>query len=198
MNDFVLDTIPYSKREIKMAANYFPRYRRNIFIGNEACEEIIKKISKKNYQIIHFACHGVIDGNVPLRSALILSRISEKEDGLLQVRELYELKIAANLVILSACQTGRGSLEQGEGVLGLPRVFFFNGARSVVSTLWKIEDKPTAIFMKRFYKFLAQGLSKAQALRMAKQEMRRTKYKHPYYWAGFILTGDGESTVDFH
>jgi CHAT domain-containing protein len=195
-NSVNLEEIPYSVYEVRDAARYFKEKDRNVFIEELATEEQIKDTKRKKYQIIHFACHGILDGKVPIASALILNKASAREDGYLQVDEIYDLGISANMVILSACQTGRGSPEQGEAILGLPRVFFFNGSKTVISTLWKIDDKPTYIMIKKMYSYLSRGMSKAQALQKAKQDISRTKYSHPYYWAGFVLTGDAEAKID--
>ena len=113
-----------------------------------------------------------------------------KEDGFLLVREIYNLRLTADMIVLSACQTGRGRLENIEGVLGLPRIFFYCGAGSVVSSLWKINDKSTTKFMFYFYKYISEGNSKPQALRLAKIKMMKTKYSHPFHWASFVLYGD--------
>ena len=196
-NRYLINSIPYTKNEIRFAASLFPINKRVLFEGIDANERNIKNLSIKNFQIIHFACHGILDGNIPLRSALILSKVSRDEDDLLQVSEIFDSKLAANLVILSACQTGKGNLELGEGVMGLPRAFFFNGSSSVLSTLWRISDKPAALFMKKYYEFLYDGFSKAGALRKTKLYMRQTKYRDPYYWAGFVLLGEGESPIVF-
>jgi CHAT domain-containing protein len=98
-------------------------------------------------------------------------------------------------VVLSACQTGKGKLEKGEGVSGLSRAFLYAGAESVVVSLWNINDKSTALFMGYFYEYLARGESKSQALRLAKLKMQQSKYSHPYHWAAFILIGDFDSPV---
>ena len=103
----------------------------------------------------------------------------------------------ARLVVLSACQTGKGKLEKVEGVLGLPRIFFYSGAESVVMTLWKVDDKATAIFMEYFYSFLNKGKTKAEALRLAKLKMTSSKFSHPFYWAAFVLNGDSSSRMNF-
>ena len=196
---FAFSSIPYSRNEIKAVSKYFPTNQRSVYLGKAAREDVIKAGPHGNYQIIHFACHGFLDELQPIRSALVLTQGRKNaEDGFLQVRELYNLRLNANLVILSACETGKGTLEKGEGILGLPRIFFYSGARSVLSTLWSVNDKSTAFFMKRFYRYLAEGFSKAQALRLAKQEMIRSKYAHPYYWAGFVLNGEPDSRIDFH
>ena len=129
----------------------FPRNNRSIYLGEFANECIVKNTVGQDYSVIHFACHGFLDEQFPYRSALVLSfNDNEKEDGFFQVREIFNSRLKAEMVVLSACQTGRGTLKAGEGILGLPRVFFYTGARSVVSTLWNIGDKPTARFMNFF------------------------------------------------
>ena len=195
---FVISPLPYSKREILVISKYFPREKRNVFLKKNAKEEVIKKIPLINYKVIHFACHALLDEEFPFRSALILSLDEDrKEDGFLQVREIYNLKLNADLVILSACQTGKGKLEQREGILGFPRIFFYIGAKSVVLSLWKINDKSTSIFMNYFYYYLFQGNEKAHALRLAKLKMMESKFCHPFYWAAFVLNGDFNSQVSF-
>lgn len=191
--------IPYSKNEIREISKLFPKDKRDIYLGRDAREEKVKKLFSKNYQIIHFACHALIDENQPFRSALALSLDDGKEeDGFLQVRELYNLRLNANLVVLSACQTARGKMERGEGILGLTRMFFYSGANSVLSTLWPIDDKSTAYFMTRYYRHLADGRTIAEALRLTKLDMIRSNFSQPYFWAGFVLNGDGDIKIDFH
>jgi len=193
----IRNSLPFSKDEIALAMSMFPAGERTVLEGFEANEANLKKLEKRRYQVIHFACHARLDGDVPLRSVLVLSGVSESEDDLLQIKEIRDMRLAAHLVVLSACQTGRGRLEQGEGVMGLPRIFFFNGSSSVLSTLWRIEDKPTSVFIGKYFGRLSQGLSKAEALRRAKLDMRGSRYENPYFWAGFILSGEGESPVSF-
>jgi len=196
---FVFSPIPNSRREVRKISKYFPRDQREIYLGKDAREDILKTSKSKNYQIIHFACHSFLDQEHPVRSALVLSQNHENgEDGFLQVRELYNLRLNANLIILSACQTGRGTLEKNEGILGLPRIFFYAGADSVVSTLWPIGDESTAVFMEKLYRNLSSGCSKATALALTKREMLRSKYSFPYYWAGYILSGESRSRIIFH
>jgi len=188
---FDFPPLPYSEREIKEISKFFKRERKDIYLGNVARESLIKNISLEDYQIIHFACHGLHDEIFPFRSGLVLSLDGNiNEDGFLLVREISDLKLAADLIVLSACKTGKGKLENIEGVLGLPRIFFYCGAKSVVSSLWEVNDKSTSRFMSHFYKYLSLGKSKSQALRMAKLEMLKSKYCHPFYWASFVLYGD--------
>jgi CHAT domain-containing protein len=191
---FDFSSLPYTKREILQISRYFPQDQVDIYLDAEAKEEIIKNTPLKDYQIIHFACHSFQDEKSPFRSALVFSLDGDiEEDGFLQVREIYNLSLNADLVVLSACQTGRGKLENGEGILGLPRVFFYAGAKSTISTLWKINDKSTADLMRHFYRYLAEGNDKAQALRLAKLKMIKSKFTHPFFWAGFVLNGDYNS-----
>jgi CHAT domain-containing protein/Tfp pilus assembly protein PilF len=188
---FDLASLPYSEREVKRISRYFLNTKRDIYLNDSASEKAIKNLALDNYKILHFACHAILDEKIPFRSALVLSKEdSLDEDGFLQVSEIYNLRVASDLVILSACQTGRGLLEKGEGVLGLPRIFFYSGAKSVVSALWRIDDKSTSIFMSNFYGFLTQGKNKSESLQLAKLEMLKSKYSHPFYWAAFILNGE--------
>jgi CHAT domain-containing protein/Tfp pilus assembly protein PilF len=188
---FDLSQLPFSKKEVLDIAGHFPKGSKDILLGTRAAEEDLKVLALEDYRIVHFACHGLLDEKVPFRSALILSvGRNDGEDGILQAREIYNLRLDADLVVLSACQTGRGSLERGEGLLGLPRMFFYAGSKSVVSTLWPIGDRSTAYFMDGFYEYLSRGYGKAAALRFAKVRMLRSKYAHPFHWAAFVLNGD--------
>jgi len=188
---FRFSPLPFSKKEVRGLSKHFPAGKVEIFLGKKAKEEVLKSIPLTEYGIVHFACHGLLDEQVPFRSALVLSIDEDKkEDGFLQVREIYNLRFNAEMVVLSACQTGRGRLESGEGILGLPRIFFYAGAKSVISTLWPINDKSTSFLMRSLYEHLAKGESKSQAIRSAKINMLKSKYAHPFYWAAFVLNGD--------
>ncbi|MFW6131167.1 MAG: CHAT domain-containing protein [Candidatus Aminicenantaceae bacterium] len=193
---FDFSPLPCSEKEVLEISSVFPEYKKDIYLKEEAKEEIVKKKSYKDYQIIHFACHGFVDEVHPFRSALVLSLDDDpEEDGFLQVREIYNLCFKADLIVLSACQTAGGQLERNEGVFGFSRSLFYSGAKSVVSTLWNINDESTAIFMKSFYTYLSQKRDKAQAIRLAKIDLLETKYRHPFYWAAFILKGEYSSGV---
>ena len=196
---FDFSSLTQSDREIKEISGFFSRSNRTICLKNEASQEMIKKMPLEDYQIIHFACHGFIDEKIPYRSGLILSfDESSGEAGFLQVRGIANLRLNAELVVLSACETGRGYIEKGEGILGLTRSFFCSGARSVVSSLWKVADKSTAKFMGYFYYYLSQKKDKVQALRLAKLRMLQSEYSHPFYWAAFILNGEPSSTLNIY
>ncbi len=194
--DYQFLPLTYSKKELMVISDYFPSQKTDIYLNKDASENTIKNLSIGDYKIIHFACHSFLDETFPMRSALVLSLDEDfKEDGFLKVREIYNFNLNAELVVLSACRTGQGKLEGSDGVLGLPRIFFYAGAKSVISTLWGINDKSTVDFMDYFYQSLSEGKSKAQALRMAKIKMMESTYSHPYYWGAFILNGDYRSTI---
>jgi len=113
-----------------------------------------------------------------------------REDGLLEVSEIMDLDLDCDLVVLSACRTGRGQLLSAEGFIGLSRAFLYAGARSVVVSLWNVDDMSTSELMKSFYGFLAEGKTNTEALRLAKEDtLKNGKETHPYYWAPFIITG---------
>lgn len=135
----------------------------------------------------------MIDEEVPARSGVVLSLNGEgEEDGVLQMNEIFNLDLKADMVVLSACQTGLGKVVGGEGMIGLTRAFMYAGTPSVVVSLWNVNDRFTAEFMGSFYRHLKAGTSKVEALRQAKLEMFRSDipaYRFPYYWAPFVLVG---------
>ena len=188
---FGFGPLPFSKKEVRAVADELPVGDRDVFTGRAASEHLVKMLPLSAYRIIHLACHGLLDESIPMRSAVVLSPSEDgSEDGFLQVREVYGLKMDADMVVLSACQTGKGVLENGEGLMGLPRTFFLAGSRSVVSTLWPVGDRTTADFMRSFYRNLRKGESKNRALRLAKISMIRSTLSHPAFWAGYVLSGD--------
>jgi len=114
-----------------------------------------------------------------------------QEDGRLTAREVLSLDLTADVVVLSACETGRGTLAGGEGIYGLKRAFMVSGARQLVVSLWKVNDAATAELMRNFYRQLASGKPAAEALQHAKLDMLAGPFAHPYYWAAFVLVGRG-------
>ena len=147
------------------------------------------------YRYLHFATHGLLDSERPGLSALVLSMVNEQgqaEDGFLRAHELYNLKLPAELVVLSACQTGLGKEIKGEGLVGLTRGFMYAGAARVVVSLWSVNDKATAELMTKFYRhMLTENQRPAAALRAAQVEMWKQKqWQAPYYWAAFVLQGE--------
>ncbi|MGH9938360.1 MAG: CHAT domain-containing protein, partial [Blastocatellia bacterium] len=147
------------------------------------------------YRIIHFATHGLLNSRHPELSGIVFSLVDEQgrpQDGFLRLHDIYNLKLAADLVVLSACKTGLGKEVKGEGLVGLTRGFLYAGAPRVVASLWKVDDRATAELMKQFYRrMLRDGLRPAAALRMAQINMwRQKRWAAPFYWAGFTLQGE--------
>jgi CHAT domain-containing protein len=147
------------------------------------------------YRIVHFATHGYIATDTPELSGLVFSRFdgrAEPLDGVLRLTDVYSLRLNADLVTLSACETALGKEMRGEGLIGLTRGFMYAGSSRVLATLWKVDDRMTMKLMKRFYKaHLRQGLSVPEALRQAQREIREDPWlRHPYYWAAFSLQGE--------
>jgi CHAT domain-containing protein/Tfp pilus assembly protein PilF len=147
------------------------------------------------YRVVHFATHGLINNQHPELSGIVLSLVDENgqpQNGFLRLYDLYNLKLSADLVVLSACQTALGKEIRGEGLVGLTRGFMYAGAPRVVASLWQIDDRASAEFMKRFYQgMLGQKLRPAAALRAAQVSMQSDKRWHePHYWAAFTLQGE--------
>ncbi len=147
------------------------------------------------YRYIHFATHGLLDSEKPGLSSLVLSMVDEQgqaQDGFFRAHELYNLKLPAELVVLSACQTGLGKDIKGEGLVGLTRGFMYAGAARVIVSLWSVNDKATSELMTRLYqKMLKEGQSPAASLRAAQVQMWKQKqWQAPYYWAAFVLQGE--------
>jgi CHAT domain-containing protein/tetratricopeptide (TPR) repeat protein len=147
------------------------------------------------YRYVHFATHGYIDSERPDLSAIVLSLVDEEgktQDGFLRTHDIYNLNLPAELVVLSACETGLGKEKKGEGLVGLTQGFMYAGARRVVVSLWNVNDKATADLMARFYRgMLRENKTPAAALRTAQVEMsRQRQWQSPYYWAAFTLQGE--------
>jgi CHAT domain-containing protein len=189
---FQLTRLPRTRDEVEYIAGLFSPDRTRLYLGEDSTEDAVKRESLRRYRRLHFATHSLIDEKSPARSAVVLTLDSDPgEDGFLEASEISELDLDCDLVVLSACQTGRGQLLSGEGVVGLTRAFLYAGARSVVVSLWSVSDISTGQLMKDFYRNLADNLGSSAALRLAKLEMSRsvTQTRHPYYWAPFIAIG---------
>ena len=190
---FSFERLRYSADEVNRIASHFPEDEVSLFLRENAKEEKIKSGILAKYKTIHFATHAIIDEKLPGRSSIVLTLDDDPtEDGFLRVNEILNLKLEAELVTLSACQTGHGKLVRGEGIIGLTRAFLYAGASSLLVSHWPVSDYSTAQFMDKFYGYLQQGKSKSEALRKAKLDFIRSeipKNRHPYYWAAFVLTG---------
>jgi CHAT domain-containing protein len=188
-----LPRLPNTGEEVRAISELFPAARRTLYLDQRATEDAFKRETLRRYRRIHIATHSIIDERYPSRSGMVLtSDKSGQEDGLLTVDEVAMLDLRCRLVVLSACQTGRGRLAAGEGMVGLARAFLYAGAQSVAVTLWNVSDISTANFMRGFYTWQAAGASPLAALRQAKLEMlkRNDVTRHPYYWAPFVLVGN--------
>jgi CHAT domain-containing protein len=147
------------------------------------------------YRIVHFSTHGLLDSRHPELSGLVLSLVDEagrRQDGFLRLQDIYTLRLNADLVVLSACQTGLGKDVRGEGLIGLVRGFMYAGAPRVIASMWEVDDAATTELMKRFYKgVLQKKLTPAAALRAAQIEMlKKSHWQSPYYWGAFVLQGE--------
>ena len=189
--------LKYSGLEIQKIEAAFKPSRTDTFQRQEATEDRLKAEPLTDYRIIHFATHGLIDDKKPARSSIILALDQNPgEDGFLQMREIFNLRMNADLVTLSACQTGLGQFIRGEGIEGLSRAFFYAGASSVLMSLWAVNDEATYQLMERFYRHLMGSETPAIALRRAKLEMIGSGVlSHPYYWAGFIVNGKSDTVI---
>ncbi len=196
---FVLHPLEYASREMEAISRLVAPASRRIVAGAEATEERVKKLPLSGYRILHFATHSLLDEMVASRSALALSAdAGSGEDGFLQAREIYSLKLNADMVVLSACQTAGGKMERGEGIQGLSRAFLCSGSRSVVASLWNVNDASTSYFMKTFYGFLTDGRTKQESLRLTKIKMCRSRDWRPCHWAAFVLIGEGDAVIPLH
>lgn len=187
----------FSGLEIDRISALFKKTKRKIFRREEAREEQLIGHNLEDYKIIHFATHSIIDDKKPARSSIVLSLYDDStEDGFLQMREIYNLKLNSDLVTLSSCQTGLGEFFRGEGIEGINRAFFYAGASSVIMSLWAINDQASYQLMERFYTHLRSSNSIMNALRKAKLEMIDSDVlSHPYYWAGFISSGKADEVI---
>jgi CHAT domain-containing protein/Tfp pilus assembly protein PilF len=192
---YALEPLPASRTEVERIARLYAG-RATTYLGNQATEEHAKAIGK-GVRYLHFASHGLLDERFPLNSSLALTipeRPAEGQaNGLLQAWEIFEqMRIDADLVTLSACETGLGKELGGEGLVGLTRAFQYAGAHSVLASLWSVGDDSTAELMTRFYGYLKAGKTKDNALRSAQIELIRTRRtsSRPFHWAAFQLIGD--------
>src|SRR5213075_2169171 len=148
--------------EVQYIASLFPPDRTRLYLGRDSTEGAVKRESLRRYRRLHFATHSLVDESSPSRSAVVLTLDNDpEEDGFLEVNEIADLDLDCDLVVLSACQTGRGQLLSGEGIVGLSRAFLCAGARTVVVSLWNVSDNSTSQLMKDFYSKLLGGLGNA-------------------------------------
>jgi CHAT domain-containing protein/Tfp pilus assembly protein PilF len=192
--------LPAAQRQAEELGKLYGQQRSKVYTGAEATEERVKAESA-GYNILHLAAHGALNNRSPMYSHIVLSQLDEKgkEDGLLEAWELMKLDLKADLAVLSACETARGRVVGGEGVIGLTWALFVAGCPTTVVSQWKVNDQSTADLMVEFHRRLRTRSASldsrnsiAQALRQAALKLLgKSQYQHPYYWAGFIVVGDG-------
>ncbi len=200
--------LTYSAKEVEKIAGVYGITLPSDAVNLEenATEKRLRELELTRYRILHFATHAIVGDEVKwiTQPALVLSLtgVGDTYDGFLQMSEIFNLRLDADLVVLSACDTGRGKLRRGEGIVGLTRAFMYAGTPSVAASLWKVNDQSTSLFMEFFYRNLKEGQSKAEALRQAKTQLMQTRawsdtlgeeqsFAAPYFWAPFILIGSG-------
>jgi CHAT domain-containing protein len=190
-----LARLTYSATEADAISAAAPRGTSVIVKGFDANRDKLLSSHIGDYQIVHFATHGFLDSEHPELSGIVLTMVDPKgvrQNGLLPLHDIYSLDLSAELTVLSACQTALGKDISGEGLVGLTHSFISAGSKSVVASLWKVDDRATSNLMTGFYEsLLQQGMSTGAALRAAKlKTMKEKQWRAPYFWAGFVLQGE--------
>ena len=188
--------LPGTRREATTILSFVSESERKQAIDFEANLNTATDPQLANYRIIHFATHGLLNSQNPELSGIVLSLFDEKgnaQDGFLRLQEIYNLKLPADLIVLSACQTALGKDIKGEGLVGLTRGFMYAGAQRVVASLWSVDDRSTSELMKLFYQGMLgeKKLRPAAALREAQIALLKNKrFAAPYFWSAFTLQGE--------
>ena len=189
-----LQPLPFSHDEAIAIRNIAGKANTTLFLAHDANKETLLNNRLDSYDIVHFATHAKLDQQHPKLSALYLSYFDEHGgpvDELLHINAIAELKLDADLVVLSACETALGKEVKGEGLVGFTRAFFYAGARQIMATLWVIEDQASADLMKLFYQYmLHEGLAPSAALRKAQLDFLNSDRRDPNFWAGFFVQGE--------
>ena len=192
-NGIQFPRLPNTRVEVEGIGGLFSPASRKIYLGSNATESSVKLEKLTEYKRLHFATHAVLDEQTPARSGIVLSLVNTgKEDGILRASEIFNLELDADLVVLSACQTGLGKLIRGEGMVGLTRAFLYAGSSRVLVSLWQVNDLATAEFMTIFYQKMKLGHPPSLAHREAKLAMIHSgapAYQHPFFWTPFVLVG---------
>jgi len=183
-----LSPLPATREEVRAIADV-------AVLGKKATETGLQDVigQRDRWRAVHFACHGLVNPAQPLFSSLAMTA-DDENDGFLTALEVFRMKIPADLVVLSACNTGKGKIYRTEGIVGLTRAFMFAGAPRVICSLWKVDDEATKVLMVKFYELWnpkkGKGLPAATALRQAQAAVRSHKrWEHPCYWAAWVLWG---------
>lgn len=188
------EQIPFAEESIKEISPFYSAEESQIFTGNSATEEKIKAVIS-DYDIVHFATHGYLDNQSPMSSYLQLTTNDFSENGKLEANEIQNLKMKAALVVLAGCETGRGKLLDGEGLIGIAWALEKAGVPTLVTSQWKVRDRNTKDLMTEFHRLWRKSLTEnkpltvSEALREAALSIRK-KHPHPFYWAGFAVMGN--------
>lgn len=199
---YFLSPLPGAKDEVKGISRFVPAVS---FVDLLAQENTFKEKAPE-FDILHLAMHTIINDSLPMLSKLVFSKPDQKskDDGYLNAYEIYNMKLNARLAVLSACETGSGKLQRGEGVMSMARGFIYAGCPSIVMTLWQVEDKSGVKIMEDFYNYLSKGKRKDVALRMAKLNHLNNSdplTAHPHFWLGYVNIGNPEplnTSKDFY
>ena len=192
-----LPQLPHTRSEIVSISSHIKDKRKDVLLGREATEAGLKeKLKRVTPRIVHLATHGLVDPIEPVLSSVVLSSDVERgEDGYLHTLEILSLPLDVGLVVVSACESARGRVSRGEGVVGLRRAFIASGAGGVVASLWAVSDESTAALMKKFYeRMLGKKKPAGEALKDARLALiENARYAHPFYWSAFIMIGTDKS-----
>jgi CHAT domain-containing protein len=193
-----LQRLPEARREMAALQRLYGSRQSEVYSGAEARESRFKSEAGK-FRILHLATHGILDNTSPMYSSVLLSAKDDgKEDGVLEAREIMQMDLKADLVVLSACETARGHISAGEGVIGLTWALFVAGTPTSVVSQWEVDSVSTVTLMLAFHRALkseahdsGSAFSTARALQRAELQLLRSRqYAHPFYWAGFVVVGD--------
>jgi CHAT domain-containing protein len=185
--------LPETEIEVKKLATLYGKERSLVFTGPMARESELKQRAA-NYKVLHLATHSILNDESPMYSQIVLSQENAPEtgeDGLLEAWEILQLDLKSDLVVLSACETARGRIGEGEGMIGLSWALFVAGAPTTVVSQWKVDSASTSDLMLEFHRNLQTNSAKAESLRKAALKLTQNKqYSHPFYWAAFVVVGD--------
>jgi CHAT domain-containing protein len=190
---YLFASLPGAAEEVKNVSAYI----KTVAFADILAQETTFKEKAPDFDILHLAMHTIINDSLPMFSKLVFSKTDNHstDDGFLNTYEIYNMKLNARLAVLSACETGSGKLQKGEGVMSLARGFIYAGCPSIVMTLWQVEDQSGTEIMKNFYIYLSKGKRKDVALRMAKLKHLDSSdplTAHPHYWLGYVNIGNPE------
>jgi CHAT domain-containing protein/Tfp pilus assembly protein PilF len=191
LRDGKLDPLPEAEQEVKALGRLYGAARSKVYIGAEAREDRVKS-EAAGAKILHFATHGILNNASPMYSHLALADGGAGEDGLLEAWELMQLDLHADLAVLSACETARGRIGAGEGMVGLSWAMFMAGVPSIVVSQWKVESAGTRDLMINFHRGMISSGAKSASLRQAALKvMKNPATSHPFYWGAFVIVGEG-------